>query len=764
MRPTALRLAALGSCALIPLIAQAAQMQASSAFKPAGKNAPILLQADEIDYDSEGKTVSAVGHVEIVQQGRTLQAERVDYDQNTDTVTARGHVVMIDQRGNVAFSDHVVLKDQMRDGVLQGFGALIGKNGRLAARAAQRVNGTTVVARRTNYSPCKICNQPGKRTPLWQVKSERVVYDQDKHKIRFRSAIIDVEGVPVAWVPTFTISDPTVRYASGILIPTLGNSSVLGNYFRLPFYVSLSQSQDMTIEPTISSSGGDVLELEYRNRWDDGGMWLQGSGAYNPAGGLGGSPGAQTYGHIFGSGRLQLNDTWRTGFDVQATSNPGYMRFYDISYLDKLISDLFIEDTPGRSRFALTSYYFQGLRSTDVTSRIPYILPQVDYTYIPQQEIAGGTFNLHINGISLGRDDGSDEQRLTSEVNWKVPTILSNGQVWTFTFDARGDIYHFQDPTLLTQGANSGTTADSNIASISNDAVTVVGKAPSEDYFLQRGTAYVGLDWRWPFLAAGAPGYSYIVSPIVQLVAQPYGGNPAGLRIEDANDFELTAENVFSFNHMPGYDLIEGGPRANFGFSAQALMPTGEIDAQIGQTYQLKPDPLLALFTGDDGNASDIAGSISFKFPHFDFTDRFDVDRASGSIKQNEIFMIGSYGRSSLEVSYIQLPATLSTIGLPAQREINTQADLNVWSNWEVFAAVQRDLQANQLLNTEYGIGYEDECLGISLAYRSKYAQNLALGIVPSNSVVLRFNLKTGDTPIEPFSLFPKNVFALTRP
>jgi len=202
MRTTAVRFAALGATAMLPLIAQAAQIHASAA-KPPSKDAPITLQADEVDYDSDHKIVSAVGHVEIVQEGKTLQAERVDYDENTDTVTASGHVVMVDERGNVGFSDHVVLKDRMRDGVLQGFGALIGKNGRLAATSARRINGTTVVARSTAYSPCKICNKPGQRTPLWQVKSERVIYDQVKHKIRFQSATIDVEGVPVAWVPVF---------------------------------------------------------------------------------------------------------------------------------------------------------------------------------------------------------------------------------------------------------------------------------------------------------------------------------------------------------------------------------------------------------------------------------------------------------------------------------------------------------------------------------------------------------------------------------
>ena len=124
MRAAAVRLAVLGAYALFCLAAQAAA-QPRAAESPR-KDAPILLEADEIVYDSDAKTVSAVGHVEITDDGRTLLADRVDYDQAGDKVTARGHVSITDTKGNVAFADQVVLTDHMRDGALQGFGALIG--------------------------------------------------------------------------------------------------------------------------------------------------------------------------------------------------------------------------------------------------------------------------------------------------------------------------------------------------------------------------------------------------------------------------------------------------------------------------------------------------------------------------------------------------------------------------------------------------------------------------------------------------------------
>jgi LPS-assembly protein len=215
---------------------------------------------------------------------------------------------------------------------------------------------------------------------------------------------------------------------------------------------------------------------------------------------------------------------------------------------------------------------------------------------------------------------------------------------------------------------------------------------------------------------------------------------------------------------VPGYDIIESGPRANVGVMAEALFPGGKLDAQLGQTYRLKPDPVLAAFSGNSGTSSDLVGSFSVRFPHLDVTDRIDMDRGNGTIRRHEIYVTGTYDRSSLQVSYVNLPQSVSSLGLPSREEINFQGDVNVWRNWQVFVAAQRDLTNSQFLNTEYGLGYEDECLAISLAYRRKYTEDLVLGVPPSTSVILRFSLKTGDTAIQPFSLFPRDVFALTHP
>ncbi len=706
------------------------QQHAAETAKPASD---ILLQADQVDYDTDKQVVTAHGHVEVDYNGRILTADTLIYDQTTDTMTANGHVVTVDEKGNVAFANHVILTDKMRDGALEGFQALIGKTGRLAATKAYRAEARFTTAYRTAYTPCKICNKPGQRTPVWEIKSYRVVYDQLKHRIKFHDATIDFMGIPVLYTPYMTQPDPSVRYSSGLLPPDIGSSSIIGYFAKVPVYIALSPSNDATIAPLISTHGGEVLEGEYRERWMDGGFWLQGATGFNPDGGGSGHQ-DQFYGDLFGSGRTPVTDHWDAGFDVQLTSDTTFLKRYDISQLDRLTSDLFVEGEDGRSRFAMTGYFFQGLRTTDDNRQFPVPLPLIEYTYIPEDHLLGGQFRFDFNTVALTRDEGTDDQRATAELRWRKPFIALDGQLITIQADVRGDVYHIQNTDVL----------------------------PSSGNYIERGLPYVALDWRWPFAATNGSG-SFVIEPIGQAVYAPYGGNPPNLPNEDSASLELDENNLFSFDQVPGYDLVEGGPRFNVGLRADAILPVAHIEALVGESFRLKPDPAFADDSGLSGTQSDIVGRFSVKFPPYvDLTHRIDFDQDTGDVQRNEVYVTGTYGRSSLQLSYVQLAPSEVTLGLDSREEINVQADLNFYRNWQAFAAIQRDLLAGDMINTEYGLGYEDECLAISLAYRRKYTSEP--GLPPSTAVLLRIGLKTGDQPIQPFSLFHQDIFTYNRP
>ena len=226
LRASHLIVAAALAAAFVASPATAAQQSrlSNTILGPSGSAG--LLRADDVMYDTNTSVMTAEGHVEIDYNNRILTADKVIYDQNNDVATADGHVTMMAPNGDVIFGSRAVLTDEMKDGTIDAFAALIGQYGRLASvRATQIDDGTHVIATRAIYTACKICKERGERTPLWQVKATRVFYDQVNHRIYYRDATIALFGVPVMYTPYFSQPDPTVKHSSGILIPTFGTES-----------------------------------------------------------------------------------------------------------------------------------------------------------------------------------------------------------------------------------------------------------------------------------------------------------------------------------------------------------------------------------------------------------------------------------------------------------------------------------------------------------------------------------------------------------
>src|SRR6185312_2373120 len=60
----------------------------------AQSDSKMLVRADEMTYDNNAHTVSAVGNVQIYYSGATLQANKVIYNQETKRLHAEGNVQM----------------------------------------------------------------------------------------------------------------------------------------------------------------------------------------------------------------------------------------------------------------------------------------------------------------------------------------------------------------------------------------------------------------------------------------------------------------------------------------------------------------------------------------------------------------------------------------------------------------------------------------------------------------------------------------------
>src|SRR6185437_14253202 len=115
--------------------------------------------------------------------------------------------------------------------------------------------------------------------------------------------------------PYFWHADPSVKRASGLLFPSAGVSSHLGAFFAQPYYWVIDDQSDATITPMMTTRAGPEIDLEYRRRFNNGYLLLNGSAGY-----LDNSP----QGTIYAKGQFDFDETWRWGFDINRASSADY--------------------------------------------------------------------------------------------------------------------------------------------------------------------------------------------------------------------------------------------------------------------------------------------------------------------------------------------------------------------------------------------------------------------------------------------------------
>ncbi len=188
----------------------------------ASRNQPVTFTADSVEYDRENSLVIAQGHVEAWQDDHVLRADRVTFDRNTGVAAAKGNVVLLEPDGQVLFADYAELTQDMKNGVLRDMRAILAENGRMAANGARRTEGEINEMSKVVYSTCNLCAKDPTRPPLWQIRALSAVQDLEHKKIEFEDAVMEMYGVPIAYMPYFWTVDPSVKRASGLLIPSMG--------------------------------------------------------------------------------------------------------------------------------------------------------------------------------------------------------------------------------------------------------------------------------------------------------------------------------------------------------------------------------------------------------------------------------------------------------------------------------------------------------------------------------------------------------------
>ncbi len=436
------------------------------------RDVPILMTADELQFDDELGIATAKGNVEISQNDRVLLADLVSYNQRDDVVSASGNVILLEPTGEVLFAEFAELTGDMREGFLRGFRMLLEDNSRLAAVSAQRRGGVETQLNRGIYSACRDCvGFDGE--PLWNVRASSVTHNQERREVVYRNATLEVLGVPIAYTPYLSHPDPTVKRETGFLTPTFGNSSDLGPSITAPYFWAISRDKDLTLNPVLYAENFPLISAEYRQAFADGELRALVSGVYDNTN----SERERGRGHIDAEVRFDINEYWRWGTNIKVATDDTYLNRFGFEDNDTLTSRAFIERFEERNYAVAETIFFQGLRAEDDQDEIPFVLPKIDYNFVGDADDYGAFLTLDANVQQLTRKEGTSSQRLSLLSGWHLPHISSIGVVTNVSATLQTDLYNVADVRVP-----SGDTETYNWSRLSTARARAINRFGSNSF------------------------------------------------------------------------------------------------------------------------------------------------------------------------------------------------------------------------------------------------------------------------------------------
>lgn len=701
---------------------------------------PVDYAADTVDYDQEKRIVTLTGHVELLQDGRTLMGDRIVYNLKDDIAVAEGNVVIKDPNGDVHYAESVELSDKMRKGLVDKLFTTLADGSRIWAETGTKQEAGYTL-NDASYTACKACEKEPNKRPPWQLHAQSVDWRKNEQRIVYKNAWLDLGGVPVFYTPYFSHPDGTVEQKSGFLTPTMGWNSDLGGFYSQPYYWAISPSTDTTFTLMPTTLQGPLLRNEFRKRWDTAYLEtdasITNSSRTDSVGGNGVNVNDEVRGHLFANGGWDINDLWRMRTNIALSSDEQYLRQYGFSNDAVLESEVYAERFEGRNYATVKAMAFQDVRAGAAKTDQPNILPYAELSMMGDPNaMLGGRWSWDSSFLSLARDgSGQDVWRASSNVGWERQDIMPVGLVLTSNLDVRGDAY-------LTTNRNEAA-----LNPLEEDTKDETRFIPSAQFTAS-----------YP-LRSNFKSFQLRVEPVATLYVAPNIDNDTSIPNEDSNDVQLDVGNLFDGNRFPGLDRVEDQSHVAYGLRAGMYSyDGGELSGFLGQSYNFEDDgnPFPA-GSGLESQSSDYVGSLNATFDEgrHDVSYRFQVDSDDFSSQRHELYAQTYYGPVAVDGSYLYAKGVAGTTYADSREQVRLGSTIDLSEMWTFRGDGIYDLSSDRnergLRRAIATLTYNHECYDVGLT-ADRYLANESSG-VQETTIMVRLGLKNlGAYETEAFS------------
>ena len=654
-------------------------------------SAAATLVADKVWVDGKD-TLTAEGHVEILYGVTRIKASRIIYSGTDGSLQIDGPITLIDGDEILILANSAQMDGDLRNGILRGARMVLNQQVQLAAAEINRVGGRYTQLYKTVASSCQVCaNNP---VPLWQIRARRIIHDQLERQLYFDDAVLQIAGVPVFYLPRLRLPDPTLKRATGFLVPTFKSTSQLGWGIKVPYFIKLGDHADITLTPYLSAST-TTMELRFRRAFRTGDISFESAFTHDDI-----RPG-QDRGYFFGKGRFDLPRNFVLKFNIETSSDRDYLLDYGYSNKDRLESGIELSRARRDELIVAEALHYHSLRSTENNDTLPTVVGNLVYHRRYHPDSIGGELGLrfdahsHYRTSSLAGDSGRDLTRASFRLDWKRNWTLRNGMVAGVLGEANADYYNIEQ----------GLPGEFNGTHITPAAM---------------------VELRWPFVKTTRLGASHVVEPVVQLVWTDT--NSVNIPDEDSRLVEFDQANLFSLSRFPGADLYERGLRANVGVTWTRYDPTGwSLGLTVGRIFREEDLGQFQASTGLSGQNSDWLAAVQLQLRNnLTLTNRSIFDN-NFNFAKNETRLTWQTAKLGLGTSFIWMEAEPYEDRPNDTSEWTFDAAYKLAPNWTGKMDWRYDFIAGEAAYAGVGLEYRSECVKIDLSLSRRFTSSGSL-------------------------------------
>ncbi len=623
----------------------------------------VKILADKMITDKQKDFIEASGDVLIINEdGTKINAENVLYDNKNNRVTANEDVVVLDAEGNYYFMSRVITDKSLNNLVGDNVKSRMSDGSRIVAANISKKENITVL-NDAEYTPCSEDRYLIKNCPGWKLRSKKIYQDENKKTVYYDHARLYLFNLPLIYLPYFSHPDPSVKKRTGFLMPTIQTDKNLGDQISIPYFINFAGNRDVTITPNIQSKANDFYEINYRN--------LNNYGLFNIDGSIDDNSNNEgTRNHIFLDADI-FNKYGSLNASLKTSNNDTYLRKNKINQLTVHESGIKFENETNNTYFNAYASSYKHLTIQN-TNQWEYVYPRIQYN-INNINFAGLSGRLSLkNDLSYQKNlDESYISLFSSEANWDYDMINRSSGI---LFD------------------NAATL---RIVSISNDNKSE-GDTENIRFFPQISSKIT-----YP-LFKSLNSSNQTLTPILMPIIAPYNNY--------TDHQSVTNSNLFSRNRSSSIFESESGPRINFGVE-WFLEHKNDFDIKIvgGQSLKFNKN---RNDTAEELSDYYVSSSIILDDNKY-FNNSLIIDKDNRDIKTNNSNLLLALDNFSLGVDYDYNSGKYFT---PSE-QIRVGSKFKFSNDFEFNLTGHKNLDINKNIGYQYGLLYENDCLGVDLNY-----------------------------------------------